>query len=323
CNSGACHGAAAGKKGFKISLRGYDPANDYLSLTRATDGRRLDFVNPANSLLVLKPTGHVPHEGGKRFDRHHPYAKALTRWVAEGGVSDLATAPKLVGLDVTPAFRSAPVLGLAQKLLVTARFSDGTLRDVSADSRYSSSNDMAALVDDDGLVKMPAKGEAVVMVRYGHLMALSNLVVLQHDPAFVWTNPLENNIIDRLVNAKLKKMEIVPSELCSDSEFLRRVSYDVIGLPPTPAEIRSFLADNRPDKRARIIDVLLERPEHAEFWALKWGDLLKLRFEQTKDQTWPMYRWLRDSIARNKPYDRFVREIIAAQGSCAENPPAN
>src|SRR5437773_11917769 len=111
CNSGASHGAAAGKKGFKISLRGYDPANDYLSLTRATDGRRLDFVNPGNSLLVLKPTGQVPHEGGKRFDWHHPYAKTVTRWIAEGGLSDLATAPKLVGLDVAPTFRSAPMTG--------------------------------------------------------------------------------------------------------------------------------------------------------------------------------------------------------------------
>src|SRR5207302_2132800 len=130
CNSGACHGAAAGKKGFKISLRGYDPANDYLSLTRATNGRRLDFVNPANSLLVLKPTGQVPHEGGKRFDRQHPYAKTLTRWIAEGATNDLAIAAKLVGLEVTPAFRSFSQTGLAQKLLVTARYSDGTSRDV-------------------------------------------------------------------------------------------------------------------------------------------------------------------------------------------------
>src|SRR5207253_2913767 len=140
-----------------------------LSLTRATDGRRLDFVNPANSLLVLKPTGQVPHEGGKRFDRQHPYAKTLTRWIAEGATNDLAIAAKLVGLEVTPAFRSFSQTGLAQKLLVTARYSDGASRDVTADARYSSSNDMAALVDDDGLVKMPAKGEAVVMVRYGHL----------------------------------------------------------------------------------------------------------------------------------------------------------
>src|SRR5919201_1144015 len=139
CNSGACHGAAAGKKGFKISLRGYDPANDYLSLTRATDGRRLDFVNPTNSLLVLKPTGQVPHEGGKRFDRQHPYAKTLTRWIAEGATNDLATAAKLVGLEVAPQFRSFSQTGLTQQLLVSARYSDGASRDVTADARYSSS----------------------------------------------------------------------------------------------------------------------------------------------------------------------------------------
>ncbi len=323
CNSGACHGAAAGKKGFKISLRGYDPATDYQTLTRGADGRRLNFQDPSRSLLVLKPTGQVAHEGGKRFDRTSPYAKTLQRWIAEGAPSDLATAPKLAGLEVTPSFRSFSTPGLDQPLLVTARFSDGSTRDVTGDARYSSSNEMAAEVNDDGLVKLAAKGEAAVMVRYGHLMALSNLVVLQHDPNFAWTKPPENNYIDRLVHDKLKKMQILPSDLCTDEQFLRRVYYDVIGLPPAPAEIRAFLADKRPDKRARVIDALLDRPEHAEFWALKWGDLFKLRFEQMRDQTWGMYRWLRDSIAANKPYDRFVREIVAAEGSCAENPPAN
>src|SRR5262249_7771545 len=154
------------------------------------------------------------------------------------------------------------------QLRVTARFSDGSVRDVTDDARFSSSNENVAFVDDDGLIKMPAKGESTVMVRYGHLMALSELVVLQHDPAFAWSKPPEANYIDKLVHDKLQKMQILPSELCTDEDFLRRVYYDVIGLPPTPAEIRAFLADARADKRARVIDALLERPEHAEFWAL-------------------------------------------------------
>jgi hypothetical protein len=324
CNSGACHGSASGKKGFRISLRGYDPASDYVRLTRETIGRRLNRLDPGRSLLVLKPTGLVPHEGGKRFDAHSDYADVLRRWIAEGVSSDLATAPKLVGLEVIPAARTFSAPRLEQQLRVTARFSDGTRRDVTADARYSSSNENAAVVDDDGMVRMPAKGEAAIMVRYGHLMAVSTLVALEHNPAFVWTNPPENNYIDRLVHDKLRKMEILPSDLAGDEQFLRRLHYDVLGVPPTPEEVRAFLADARPDKRARVIDALLERPEHAEFWALKWGDLLKIRFDLTRDKgTWGLHRWVRDSIAANKPYDRFVRELIAAEGSCDQNPAAN
>jgi hypothetical protein len=324
CNSGACHGAASGKKGFKISLRGYDPTADYFALTRGTEGRRLNRNDPAHSLLVLKPTALIPHEGGRRFDSHSDYAFTLVRWIAEGAASDTQTAPHLVSMDVSPPFRTFPLPGVKQQLLVTAHFSDGSSRDVTGDARYSTNNENAADVDESGLVAMPNKGEAALMVRYGPLVAVSTMVVLQHDPRFAWTNPPQNNYIDRLVDAKLQQMEIVPSDLTSDAEFLRRVSYDLLGVPPTPEEVRAFLADRRGDKRARAIDALLLRPEHAEYWALKWGDLLKIRFDLLGDKgTWGMYRWLRDSVARNKPFDRFVREILTADGNCGENPAAN
>jgi hypothetical protein len=324
CNQGACHGAASGKKGFKVSLRGYDPVTDYPILTRGTTGRRLNFNAPEQSLLLLKPSAVVPHEGGKRFEVNSPYFHTLRRWIAEGAPSDTSTAPHLTGIEVAPKFRSFPRPNLQQQLLVMARFSDGSVRDVTEDARYSSNNERAADIDDNGLVKMPAKGEAAIMVRYGDMVAVSTLVVMKHDPAFAWSSPSENNYIDRLVNAKLQKMEIVPADLTSDEEFLRRVYYDVIGLPPTPDEVRSFLADKAPDRRARVIDALLERPEHAEFWALKWGDLFKIRFDLLRDKgTWGMYRWTRDSIAGNKPFDQFVREILTAEGSCAENPAVN
>jgi hypothetical protein len=322
CNSGACHGAASGKKGFKVSLRGYDPASDYVTLTRGTDGRRVNRHDPVRSLLFLKPTAAVPHEGGKRFEPNSPYAETLRRWIAEGAASHAPTA--LLALDVFPKFRSFPAPGLKQQLLVTARYADGSTRDVTADARYSTNNETAAWSDEGGLVTMPNKGEAAVTVRYGSLIAVSTVVVLRHDPSFTWPNPPENNYIDRLVQAKLRQMEILPSELTTDEEFLRRVSYDVIGVPPTPEEIRAFLADRRPDKRARVIDALLERPEHAEFWALKWGDLFKVRSDLLTDRgAWGMYRWVRDSIAANKPFDRFVREVVAAEGSCDQNPAAN
>jgi Protein of unknown function (DUF1549)/Protein of unknown function (DUF1553) len=324
CNSGACHGSASGKKGFKVSLRGYDPGVDFVTLTRGANGRRIDRAEPEQSLLILKPTGQVPHEGGQRFGRESAYAKTLARWIKEGCSSDLATAPKLVGLDVWPAYRTFAEPRLQQQLLVRARFQDGSVRDVTADARYSSNNENAALVGEDGLVKMPSKGEAAIMVRYGSVVAVSNLVVLRRDPNFVWTDPPEANYIDKLVFAKLRSMQIQPSELCTDEEFLRRVYLDVIGLSPTPAEVRAFLADQRTDKRARVIDALLERPEYAEFWAAKWADLFRLRFDVLRDKgTWGYYRWLRDSMASNKPYDQFVRELVAAEGSCDENPPAN
>jgi hypothetical protein len=324
CNSGACHGAASGKKGFKVSLRGYDPAGDYLTLTRGTESRRLQMNAPEESLLLLKPLGLVAHEGGKRFDIQSGYAKSLVRWLAEGARSDVSTAVPLVGLEVTPAFRTFSTPGLQQQLLVTARFGDGSRRDVTADARYSSSNERAADPDEAGLVSMNAKGEAAVTVRYGSLVAVSTLVILKQDPAFQWPNLPEGNYIDRLVHAKLKPMQVIPSELASDEEFVRRVYYDLIGTPPTPEEIRAFLGDKATDKRARLIDNLLERPEHAEFWALKWGDLLKIRFDLMRDKgTWGMYRWLRDSIAANKPFNQLVHEVVAAEGSCDENPAAN
>jgi hypothetical protein len=324
CNSGACHGAASGKKGFKISLRGYDPESDFITLTRGTDARRLNFQQPGRSLLVLKPTAQVAHEGGRRFGALSDYARTLRRWIAEGAASDLAGAPTLVGLDVFPKFRTFHQPGLHQQLLVTARFSDGSTRDVTGDARYSTNHEMTATVDEQGLVTMPSKGEAAIMVRYGPRVAVSTLVVLRHDPSFAWTNPPEANYIDKLVHAKLKQMEIWPSEPTTDAEFLRRVRYDLTGLPPTADEVRKFLADKRADKRGRVIDALLDKPAHAEFWALKWADLLKIRFDLMGDKgTWGMYRWLRDAVAGNMPFDKFVKAIVTAEGSCDENPPAN
>ncbi len=324
CNSGACHGAASGKKGFKLSLRGYDPAPDYLALTRGTLGRRIDLTNPDQSLLLLKATGQVQHEGGKRFDVTSIYAGLLRRWMAEGLKSDIDTAPKLTGLEQLPKFQTFTSPNQTLQLKVTARFSDGSSRDVTADTRFASSNENTAAPDEAGLLRMDRKGEAAITARYGSMIAVSHVVVLKRDPSFVWTPPPENNFIDKHVFAKLKAMETLPAELTTDEEFLRRVYYDVIGLPPNPDEIRRFLEDTRTDKRARVIDDLLERPEHAEVWAAKWAELLKLRFDLMRDKgTWGMYRWIRDSVAANKPFDKFVRELIAAEGSYADNPPAN
>ena len=323
CNQGACHGAASGKKGFKLSLRGYDPAADFQVLTRGIDARRVNRNDPGNSLILLKGTGRVPHEGGKLFDASSRYAKLLERWIAEGARSELADASALIDLQVFPNFRAAEP-GLQQQLLVLAKFTDRSVRDVTAESRYASGNENVAAVGDSGLATLLNRGEAAIAARYGSRMVVSTLVALRHDPKFHWTNPPEVNFVDRLVFAKLKQMEIEPSAVCGDAEFLRRVSYDLIGLPPTPDGVRKFLADPSPQKRARKIDELLERPEHAEYWALKWCDLFKVRFDTLGDRgTWGLYRLMRDHIAANKPFDALVRDLLAAEGSCAQNAAAN
>jgi Protein of unknown function (DUF1553)/Protein of unknown function (DUF1549) len=323
CNQGACHGAASGKKGFKLSLRGYDPAADFQVLTRGIDARRLNRNDAGNSLIVLKGAGRVPHEGGKLFDGSSRYAKLLERWIAEGARSDLADAPALIDLQVFPNFCTAEP-GMQQQLLVLAKFSDGSMRDVTAEARYASGNENVAAVDDSGLVTLLNRGEAAIAARYGSRMAVSNLVALRHDPKFRWPEPPEVNYIDRLVFAKLKQMQIEPSGLCGDAEFLRRVSYDLIGLPPGPDEVRKFLVDPSSEKRARKIDELLGRPEHAEYWALKWCDLFKVRFDTLGDRgTWGLYRLVRDHIAANKPFDALVRELLTSEGSCAQNAAAN
>jgi len=324
CNSGACHGAASGKKGFKLSLRGYDPLTDHPPLSRGSDGHRLNTVVPAQSLLVLKAIGSVPHDGGKLFDLTSPYGRVLERWIAAGTPNDVKTAPQLVDLEIYPKFRTLPATKLDQQMLVLAKFSDGRVRDVTNDSRYSSSNELVASVDDSGLAKALTKGEAAITARYGPKIAISTIVAMDYDSTFAWPNPPAKNYVDQHVFDKLKKMQIAPSDPCSDAEFLRRVSYDLLGLPPTPDEVKKFLADTRTDKRARLIDLLLERPEHAEYWALKWTDLFRVRFETLRDKgTWGLYRHVRDSIAGNKPFDKFVRDLLAAEGNTLANPAAN
>lgn len=324
CNQGACHGAASGKKGFKLTLRGYDPAADYPVLARGTDAHRINRIEPLKSLLLTKATGSVLHEGGKLFDVDSPYGRALQRWIVEGTPNDLKTAPALVGLEVFPKFRALPSTKLDQQLLVVAKYADGSMRDVTGDARYSSSNELAFNVREDGFVHAVSKGEAAIAVRYGPLQVVSTVVAMDHDAKFAWPNPAEANYVDKHVFDKLKRMQIAPSELCGDTEFLRRAYYDLIGLPPTPDEIKKFLADTRADKRAKVIDELLERIEHAEFWALKWTDLFKVRFEELRDKgTWGLYRYVRDSIAGNKPFNKFAYDLLAAEGSTVENPAAN
>jgi hypothetical protein len=323
CNSGACHGNQNGKNGFKLSLRGEDPAWDYNALTRDTLGRRTDPLRPETSLLLTKAVAAVPHEGGKRFDRSSPEYAILRRWIAAGLPADPAGTATLQRLDVTPL--STVLLEPTDKvqLQVRATYSDGRVRDVTRLAVYETSN-LVVRVSRDGEVQKRGLGETAVLVRYLNRQATAQLAFVPARPDFAWTSPPENNFIDHHVHAKLRVLRLLPSALAGDSVFLRRVYLDTIGLLPTPEEARRFLADPSPGKRVRLIDDLLRRPEFADFWALKWADLLRNE-EKVLDRKGVQlfHGWIRRCIQDGLPLNEFARELLASRGSTYADPAAN
>jgi Protein of unknown function (DUF1549)/Protein of unknown function (DUF1553) len=324
CNAGACHGNINGKGGFRLSLRGDDPAFDLLSITRDAYGRRADRSDPTRSLILLKPTGQVAHEGGQRFPAQSLDASTLLRWIADGAKDDLPTAPRLVALDVFPSQRIAPAPSLTQQLVVTATFSDGSKRDVTRQASYDLNDPTQVSVTPDGRVETKRPIETTVAVRYLGGRGVSRLAFLPERTSFVWRDVPENNKLDRLVFAKLKAHKIQPSERASEATFLRRAYLDALGVLPTADEVRAFLADPDPDKRSKLVDRVLLRPEFADFWALKWADLLRNE-EKTMGPkgVWVFQRWLRDQVAANVPLDVFARKLVASTGSNYKNPPTS
>ncbi len=323
CNAGACHGNLNGKGGFKLSLRGENSAADYLALTRDTMARRVDPQRPADSLILLKAIAAVPHEGGKRFSVDSIEYDLLRRWIAAGIRPDADDTPTLRSLEVTPTqqFLVEPVDHIALK--VKATFSDGSQRDVTRLAVFEPSN-LLTRVDAEGIASRERFGETAVLVRYLNRQATAQLAWVPERKGFVWKDVPEANFIDRHVFAKLQLLRMQPSELASDSVFLRRVYLDTLGVLPNADEVRAFLADPRSDKRTRLIDVLLERPEFADFWALKWSDLLRNE-EKVLDRKGVavFHQWIRQSLADGKPLNEFARELIAARGSTYADPPAN
>jgi hypothetical protein len=323
CNQGVCHGNRYGKGGFKLSLRGQDPDLDFLALSRDVFARRANRLEPEKSLILLKPTGQVPHQGGVRFPVRSPEYEILRRWIGGGLRADPAGVPGLERLEVTP--REATVIEPADSVEVRARalFSDGTSRDVTRIAVFEPLDPLAA-ADPDGRVVLGGPGETVVLVRYLHCQEPVRLARVPARPGFAFRAPPAANFIDELIFAKLRSLKIEPSPVAGDSVFLRRAHLDLLGMIPTAEEARAFVSDSRHDKRARLVDELLERPEFAEFWALKWSDLLRneeraLDFKGVQS----FYHWIRRSIAEGKPLDRFARELIAGRGSTYQNPAAN
>ncbi len=326
CNSSGCHGKAEGQNGFKLSIFGFDPPADRLALLEEGRGRRIFPAAPEESLILKKASASVPHGGGLRIQKASPEYRLLRDWIAAGAPEGDLAAPRISSIAVMPRERQMRTHE-AQQLRVAARYTDGHEVDVTNHAKFQSNRDELVQVNNFGLVTAgDHPGEAAVMAAYmGAVDVFRALVPVdvprsKRQPAHGENLP-QHNFIDRMVDVKLDRLNIVPSPLCTDDEFLRRVFLDVIGTLPTPNEIRGFLADKHPERRARVVESLLHRPEYAEYWALRWSDLLRvdrrtLGFKQTYDY----YSWIRDSFAENKPYDQFVRELVCAEGSLTETP---
>jgi Protein of unknown function (DUF1549)/Protein of unknown function (DUF1553) len=325
CNAGACHGSPSGKAMFRLSLRAFDRQLDELTLIREDFGRRINSVEPSQSLLLLKPMMKVTHGGGKQIRKEDAAYKVLEAWIREGGKPDPAGVARCVRLEVYPnSKRTLSATGGSQQLSVLAHFADGTQRDVTDLAVYESSNQQIASIDAVGRVAAKGRGEVVILVRFLEHIESVRLACIDPDPQFQWQSPTPNNYVDELVYEKLKSAQYLPADICSDAEFLRRVHLDLIGVLPTVDETRSFLGDAGPDKRARLVDSLLERPEYAKFWALKWGDLLKLTGKLVGNEAvLKYYRWIEESLRNDMPYDQFARQLLTASGSTLSNPPAN
>jgi hypothetical protein len=327
CNTGPCHGNAAGKGGFRLSLRGEDPAADWLAITHDAQGRRFDPARPEASLLLLKPTGRVAHEGGLRIAPGSNEERLLRDWIAAGATDDGGRLAPLERLIVDPAERLVEPDtggGYAHRLTVTAEFADGTRRDVTRLAAFDVSDPTRAAIDAAGVVTASRAGEVAVAARYMDGRATARLAFLPDRPAYVWTGPEPANLVDEHVFRRWRMLRVAPAPACDDATWLRRATLDTIGRPPTVEEARAFLADGRPDRRARWVETLLGRPEFADFWALKWADLLRNE-EKTMGAkgAWVLQRWLRDQVATDVPLDEFARRLVSSTGSTWRNPPAS
>lgn len=321
CNAGACHGSFQGRGGLKLSLLGYDPPADYEALVKASHGRRISTVAPEQSLIFRKGTGRLPHGGGRRFEAESEIAAVFQRWLSHGAPPPVGNELAGLTLRVEPSHvEFLPSQGESQSrsLQVTAVFGDGTSRDVTAWAQYEARESMIATVSPTGSVTAVSPGRTAVMVRYQGQVAtvsVSNPYGPAVDFEFASDHP-----IDKVFAATWKRMGVTPASLCDDATFQRRVSLDLIGTLPTPEETRAFVANRSPDKRGRLVDALLERPEYVDWWALRWGDLLRAHRRYLGEKGLGSFnRWIRECVRENKPLDAMTRELLTAQGNLHAN----
>jgi hypothetical protein len=318
CNQGACHGALAGKGGFKLTLRGYDPELDHDTMLRQSLGRRISLAEPAESLILRKATFATPHGGGKRFAKDSLEYRVIHEWIAAGAPGVKEGEKHVVSLRVEPEAKTLRA-GDEQPLKVIAKYSDGSTDDVTRWAKFSSTDEGVATVDDaTGLVKMNGAGEAAITVWYASKVLYSRLSVPYPNQVTEagFSHFTVRNFIDELALKKWKQLNLAPSKAASDSAFIRRAYLDAAGILPTPEEVEEFLADQSPDKRAKLVDRLLQRDEFNDYWAYKLSDLLLVSSRKLRSEAmWDFYYWIRRSVEENKPWDQFARDIFTATGS--------
>ncbi|VTR95688.1 Vegetatible incompatibility protein OS=uncultured planctomycete GN=HGMM_F33C03C19 PE=4 SV=1: Big_2: PSCyt2: PSD1 [Gemmata massiliana] len=323
CNAGTCHGAQAGKNGFKLSLRGYDPLYDFRALTDDLEGRRFNRAAPEKSLMLMKPAGAVPHQGGVTMTAGDPNYELVRKWISQGLKLDL-DAVRVTSLEIFPKNPIVGRIGQKQQFAAVATYADGRRRDVTAETFIESSNTEVATVDKTGVVATLRRGETTMLARYEGAYAASTIVIMGDRSGFEWKQQPVYNYVDDLVDVKLKKVKVQASDLADDAAFLRRVYLDLTGLPPTGEQVRQFTADARDGrvKREAVVDSLVGSDAFVEHWSNKWADMLMVNRKFLGDVGATAFRkWIRDAVAENRPYDKFAYQILTATGSNVENPP--
>ena len=326
CNSGSCHGSSRGKDGFHLSLFGYDPEGDYHRLTRESIGRRINLALPAESLMIEKALGKVPHGGGERFKADSELNQTLMRWLDAGVPMDSTNIPKVVGVEFTPKQAVLDGSNTTQRVMVRATYSDGTDRDVTGLAAFFSNNDPVAKVTEDGVVKAGQRGEAYITARFETFTVGAQMLVVPKGLKFTWPEIPENNYVDQLVNAKLKKLRITPSDLCDDASFIRRAYIDITGALPKTEEVREFVDNMSSGKRTDLIDKLLDQKEFSDLWVMKFAELLQIRSNNDQFTYKPAllyYNWLQEKFTKNTPIDQIVKDLLTADGSNFKNPAAS
>jgi len=326
CNQGACHGALAGKGGFRLSLRGYDPITDHYRITREALGRRVELSAPARSLLLTKPTLAVRHKGGKRLEvGSHDY-RILAEWIRDGAAAPVEEDPRLERLEVLPA-QSILHPGATQRLVVRAHYSDGRAEDVTGWAKFASTDETVARVDErTGQVQVLGHGEGAITAWFSSRIVIARVTspFTNSIPADVFAQSPRNNFIDDLVLRQLQHLNLKPSPRSTDEAFIRRAYLDTIGLLPTPEDVCDFLASDQPDKRERLIEALLGREEFVDYWTYRWSDLFLVNGRLLRpDAVQAYYLWLRDQVRQNTPWDDLVRQVVTARGSSVDNGASN
>jgi hypothetical protein len=325
CSMGACHGALAGKGGFKLSLRGYDAAADFRSITRGARGRRIEPTDPGNSLLLLKPTMAVPHKGGLRFDVDSPSYEIVSQWIAAGAPAPSDEDPLIESIEVFPAEVTLRP-GDQQRVVVRAKYSDGTTRDVTQWSKFAATNEAVATVEEGGRLKVVGYGGGAITAWYSSKIANVRVISPYKEKVSdeVFAKAERKNFIDELNLKQLQLLNLPPSPVADDATFVRRVYLDTIGKLPTAEEARAFLADPAPDRRDRLIDSLVARSEFVDYWAYQWSDVLLVNGTMLRPQAVKaFYGWIRKQVEENTPWDEFARQIVVAQGNSLENGATN